>query len=79
MILANGWYCHEFGFVNLLPPCVAVVELLSRVWLFMTSWTAARQTSLSFTISQSWLKLMSTKSVMPTNYLNPCRPFSSCH
>ena len=35
----------------------------------MTLWTAAYQVSLSFTISQNWLKLMSTESVMPSNYL----------
>ena len=39
--------------------CQAVVQLLSCVQLFATSWTAARQTSLSFTISQSLLKFMS--------------------
>ena len=32
-------------------------------------WTAASQASLPFTISQSWLKLMSTESVMPSNHL----------
>ena len=39
------------------------------VWLFATPWTAARQASLSFTISQSLLKLMSIKSMMPSNHL----------
>ena len=37
-------------------------------------WTAARQASLSFTISQSLLKLMSIKSVMPSNHLILCHP-----
>ena len=46
-----------------------VVQSLSCVWLFATPWTIARQTSLSFTISQSLLKLMSVESVMPSNYL----------
>jgi len=41
-----------------------VVQLLSCVWLFLTPWTAAHQVSLSFTISQSLLKLMSIESVM---------------
>ena len=41
------------------------VQLLSHVWLFVTSWTAARQASLSITNSQSLLKLMSVESVMP--------------
>ena len=44
-----------------------VVQLLSRVWLFAIPWTAAHQASLSFTISWSLLKLMSTESVMPSN------------
>ena len=48
---------------------VVVVQSLSHVWLFETLWTAARQASLSFTISQSLLKLMSIKSVMPSNHL----------
>ena len=39
-----------------------------------TTWTAARQASLSFTISQSLLQLMSTESVMPSNHLVLCRP-----
>ena len=37
-------------------------------------WTAAHQASLSFTISWSWLKLMSTESVMPSNDLILCHP-----
>ena len=45
------------------------VQLLSCVWLFATSWTAAHQASLSFTISRSLLSLMSTESVMPSNHL----------
>ena len=43
--------------------------MLSWVWLFATSWTAAHQASLSFTISQSLLKLMFIESVMPSNHL----------
>ena len=43
----------------------------------MTPWPAARQASLSFTISQSLLKLVSFESMMPSNYLIPCRPFAS--
>ena len=41
---------------------------------FSTPWTAARLASLSFTISQSWLKLMPIKSVMPSNHLILCLP-----
>ena len=50
----------------------------SCVRLFSTPWTAACQTSLSITNSRSSLKLMSIESVMPSNYLILCRPFSSC-
>ena len=46
---------------------------LSRVRLFATPWTAARQASLSITNSQSLLKLMSIESVMPSNHLILCR------
>ena len=53
---------------------VIVVQSLSRVRLFATLWTAARQASLSFTISQSLLKLMSIESMMPCNHLIPCCP-----
>ena len=45
------------------------VQSLSRDQLFTTPWTAAHQASLSITPSQSWLKLMSTESVMPSNRL----------
>ena len=46
--------------------------LLSLVQLFATPWTAARQASLSFTISLSLLKLMSIKTVVPSNLLILC-------
>ena len=39
---------------------------------FLTPWAAAHQASLSFTISQSLLKLMSVESMMPSNHLNLC-------
>ena len=48
---------------------VVAVQLLSRVWLFVTPWTAACQASLSFTISWSLLKLMSIESMMPSKHL----------
>ena len=53
--------------------CV-VVQSLSHVRLFATSWTAARQASPPFTISQSLLKLMSIELVMPSNHLILCHP-----
>ena len=52
---------------------VIVVQSFSHVQLFATPWTAASQTSLSFTISMSLLKLMSIESVMPFNHLILCR------
>ena len=51
-----------------------VVQLLSRVQLFATPWTEAHQASLSFTISQSLLKLMSIELVMPSDHLILCHP-----
>ena len=50
------------------------VQSFSRVPLFATPWTAARQASLSITNSQSLLKLMFIESVMPSNHLILCRP-----
>ena len=49
-----------------------LVQLFSHIWLFATPWTAAHQASLSFTTSQSLLKLMSIESVMPSNHLVLC-------
>ena len=57
---------------------LAVVQSLSHVQLFLAPWTAACQVPVSFTISQSFLKLMFIESVMPSNHLILCRPFSSC-
>ena len=53
---------------------VVVVSSLNCVQLLATPWTAALQASLSFTISQSFLKLMSIESVMLSNHLSLCRP-----
>ena len=50
------------------------VQSLSHVRLFVTPWITARQASLSITNSQSLLKLMSIKSVMPSNHLILCHP-----
>ena len=50
------------------------VQSLSRGQLFATPWIAARQASLSITSSQSLLKLMPIKSVMPSSHLILCRP-----
>ena len=50
------------------------VQSLSRVRLFVTTWTAAHQSSLSITNSWSLLKLISIESVMPSNHLILCHP-----
>ena len=54
---------------------VRIVQSPSCVWLFAAPWTAARQASLSFSISLSLLKLMSVELVMPSNHLILCYPF----
>ena len=60
----NSKFCISF--------VVVVVQSLSHVWLSATPWTAAGQASLSFTISQSLLKLLSIELVMPSNHLRLC-------
>ena len=50
------------------------VHSLRHVRLFVTTWTAARQASLSITNSWSLLKLMSIELVMPSSHLILCRP-----
>ena len=50
------------------------VQLLSRVWLFVTPWITAPQASLSITNSWSSPKLMSIESVMPSSHLILCHP-----
>ena len=67
----HPWLIH----VNMWQkPQYCKVIILSHVWLFVTPWTAARQASLSITITQSLLKLMSIKLVMPSNHLILRRP-----
>ena len=60
-LVGSLWGLHFSPFV--------VVQSLSCVWLLTTLWTAPHQASLPFTISWSWLKLMFTGSVMPSNHL----------
>ena len=71
-------YClsHQGGPViwDHLPNKVVVVQSLSSIQLFVIPWTAARQVSLSFTISRSLLKLLSIESVMSFNHLILCHP-----
>ena len=61
--------CENLVFLRLF-----IVQWLSYVWLFSTSWTAAHQVLLSFTISSSLPKLMSIELVMPSNHLILCCP-----
>ena len=61
----------ESSYVTLV---VVVLQLLSRVRLFVTPWTAACQASLFITNTWSLLKLMSIELVMPSNHLVFCRP-----
>ena len=68
----NNNIYHRYHTVT--DPTHSSVQSLSRVWLFSTTWTAAGQASLSFTISQCLLILMSIESVMPPNYLILCHP-----
>ena len=56
------------------PPEFSSVQLLSRVRLFVTPWTAARQASRSITNTWSLFKLLSIESVMPSNHFILCRP-----
>ena len=52
--------------------CFFAAQLLSHVWLFVTPYTTIHQVSLSFPISQSFLKHMSSESMMPSNHLILC-------
>ena len=55
-------------------PHLAVVQLLSRVCLFVTTWIAGHQAPQSSIISQNLFKLQSIESVMPSNHLTLCCP-----
>ena len=70
----------HFSFSSCFSCKVAVViQSLSCVRLFATPWTAGHQASMSFTISQSLLKLMSTELVMQSNHLILYCPFLLLH
>ena len=76
-MLLTEEHLYTFTRILLLLTCYSIlvsVQLLSRVWLFATPWTAARQASLSITNSWSLLKLMSIDSVIPSNHLILCHP-----
>ena len=58
--------------------CCSVTKLCPTVCNPLDPWTKACQAYLFFTISWSFLKLLSIESVMPSNHLILCCPFSSC-
>ena len=70
LIVTMGTWSHSWRWIS----NIVVVQSLHCVQLFPTPWTAAHQASLSFTITQSLLKLISIELVMPSNYLILCHP-----
>ena len=72
LVEASWWQWVKLGLALVDRSCC--FKLPSPVWLFVTPWTAACQASLSFTISQNLLKLMSIESVMPSKHLILCCP-----
>ena len=73
-LLHCRWILYELSYQGSPDLSISSVQSLSRVWLFVTTWIAARQASLSITNSQSLLKLMSIESVMPSSHLILCHP-----
>ena len=65
-LLTHKYWLYQLQFSS--------VQSLSPVWLFVTAWIAARQASLSITISQSSLRLTSFESVMSSSHLILGRP-----
>ena len=70
----SHWIIRKVPYRSFFDHHFSLVQSLSRVQLFVTPWTTARQASLSFTIFQSLLKLMSIESVMSSNRLILCHP-----
>ena len=75
----SQWWTGKISELWVSPFCFwwkgfSSVQLLSRVWLLVTPWTAALQASLSITNSRSLLRLMSIELVMPSNDLILCHP-----
>ena len=70
----NAWIKNNQPSVQRHLIVVVVVQLPSHVQLSVTPWTAVCQASLFLTISQSLLKLLSIKLVMPSNHLIFCYP-----
>ena len=67
-------YTHGYIHIDTHTYIFVLVQLLSRVQLFVAPKTAAYQASLSITYSQCLLQLMCIHSVMPSNHLMLCRP-----
>ena len=75
MTLLKSFLSSKVGVKSFSPHLLpSSVQSLSRGRLFVSPWTAARQTSLSITNSQSLLTLMSIESVMLSNHLILCHP-----
>ena len=76
MRIFRNWCTTYFAFCLFFKQTIwfSSVQLLSRVWLSATPWTAKHQASLSITNSWRLLKLMSITLVMPSNHLILCRP-----
>ena len=82
--VASGWvfpFSHlqgyswlELSISQVTLRWVVVVQSVICVWLYATPWTAAHQTSLTFTISQSLSKFLLIESVMLSNHLILCHP-----
>ena len=66
-----GWLFILIRLLTVFTFSFVVVQLLRRVWFFVTLWTAAHQ---AFTISRSLLRLMSIELMMPSNHLILCCP-----
>ena len=73
-LLFSQGICPVVGFLGHIIVATVVVQALSPVWHFATQWTTPHEASLSFTMSQSLLILMSLESVMPSNHLIFCCP-----
>ena len=72
VVFCEFWVFFFFFFCLFASLCS--VQLFSRVRLFATPWTAARQASLSITNPRSLLKFMSAELMIPSNHLIRCHP-----
>ena len=74
MFLSMGSLFKNYKHISYINMVISSVQFLSHVWLFVTTWTAVCQASLSITNFRSLFKLMSIKKVMPSNHLILCHP-----